>query len=55
MSLHGQQGTLDVKYLLEIVRLGMATLKETLKNEKAELTESVFSGYKRWLERQKTN
>lgn len=55
MGLHGNQATLDVKYLLKTVRLGMTTLKETLQHKEAELTQAIFSGYKRWLERQKAN
>ena len=55
INIHGHQATLDAKYLLKIVRLGMGTLKETVQDDKAELTKSIFSGYKRWLERQKTN
>lgn len=53
ISLHGTQATLDVKYLLKTVRLGMAALLKTLEDKDAELTQAIFSGYKRWQERQK--
>lgn len=52
MSLHGNQATLDVKYLLAVVRLGMTTLKETLATQQSECGQTIFEGYKRWLERQ---
>jgi hypothetical protein len=54
MNLHGQYATLDVKYLLSVVRSGMATLKEALVDADSELTQAIIKGHKRWLERQKS-
>jgi len=52
LSLHGYQATLDVKYLLRVVRSGMTLLAATINTEESELSQIVFDGYKRWFQRQ---
>lgn len=54
INLHGNHATLDVKYLLAVVRSGMTSIKEALSTGKSELSQTLFAGYNRWLERQKT-
>lgn len=53
LSLHGSQTTLDIKYLLKIVRSGMANLINSLKEEESELAKAAFCGYRRWFEKQR--
>lgn len=52
-SLDQQQSTLDVKYLLGIVRSGINNLKQTLLDEQSNLAQTSFEGYLRW--QKKTN
>lgn len=51
-NFHGDQTTLDIKYLLNVVRAGLAALKEALQDKDSELCREIFEGYKGWLERQ---
>lgn len=52
LDIDGKSDTLDVRYLLKAVRLGMANLTTEIRNEKSELSIKIFSGYKAWLRRQ---
>jgi hypothetical protein len=47
-----EKSTLDIKYLLKIVREGMENLKLELLNEQSDLSKKAFVGYQRWLHRQ---
>ncbi len=40
--------TLDAKYLLNTVRTGLSKLETELQNEKSEIAQNVFKGYKGW-------
>lgn len=52
LSVNGpQQDTLNAKYLLSIVRLGMSTLNSM--DESDPISVRAFSGYKRWNEKQR--
>ena len=52
MDITSKGSTLDVRYLLKIVRLGIQNLKTELTNEQSELSKLAFEGYQRWQEKQ---
>src|SRR6266542_788128 len=51
MDITSKGSTLDVRYLLKIVRLGIQNLKAELTNEQSELSKLAFEGYQRWQEK----
>jgi len=49
VDLHGSGSTLDVKYLLKIVELGLTNLNLELKDKDSPLSKSAYNGYQFWL------
>lgn len=51
-SLNVEKSTLDVRYLLKIVRSGMNKLNQALLNEQSDLAQTAHKGFLRWQEKQ---
>lgn len=41
--------TLDARYLLQVVRFGLKKLGQEIEDEKSEISQKAFYGYKKWL------
>lgn len=48
---HTSIESLNVKYLLEVVRVGMTNLERVVKNETDEITQLLLKGYRYWTEK----
>ena len=51
VDLNSNGSTLDVKYLLKVVELGLTNLKLELNDEKSSLSKSAHHGYQLWLKK----